>query len=520
MASSALENPPEHIGLIMDGNGRWAKARGLSRTEGHKEGLKVAKRIVKAAEDFGVKYLSLYTFSTENWKRTSDEVGFLMGLLRTHLAAEFDFYRENGVRIVHSGNLGGLPPDVAASIRQVMVDTASFSGITVNLAINYGGRDEIIRAIRTIAAKDALMDEAFLRSRMDVPDMPDPDLIIRTGGEHRLSNFLIWQAAYSELYFSDVLWPDWTAEHLGEALELLRHEGTQVRRHSMRNIINRLLLVVVAIPVLYSLALFVPFMRLLPICVLATFFAIGAGIELLALLEPDAGTRRKIVAGILSGAPSLAAYLAAILFTGHPLVLWVAAAGSICLLLFMLLGLLQAFRTTPESIADGLKRTGSNAILIFYPGLLASALIPLATAPDIGGKLIVWFSLVVFLNDSLAWLVGISIGRHRGIFSVSPNKSLEGLIAGLAGSVIAAIAGPVLFSSIVPARWMFLVFNGFICGLFVVAGDLFESSLKRAAAVKDSGSIIPGRGGFLDSFDSIMFTAPVFAFMAALMGLL
>ncbi|HAE23608.1 MAG TPA: di-trans,poly-cis-decaprenylcistransferase [Spirochaetaceae bacterium] len=223
MALLATRNPPVHIGLIMDGNGRWAKARGLSRTEGHKEGLKVAKRIVKAAEDFGVRYLSLYTFSTENWKRTADEVGFLMGLLRTHLAAEFDFYRENGVRIVHSGNPEGLPADVLSAIQGVVRDTADFNGITVNLAINYGGRDEIIRAIKTIAHCDEPIDEAFVRANMDVPGIPDPDLIIRTGGEHRLSNFLLWQAAYSELYFSDVLWPDWNAEQLKNAIDDYQH---------------------------------------------------------------------------------------------------------------------------------------------------------------------------------------------------------------------------------------------------------------------------------------------------------
>jgi undecaprenyl diphosphate synthase len=210
---------PVHLGIIMDGNGRWAKARGLPRTEGHKEGLKTAKRIVKAAEDAGVRYLSLYTFSTENWRRTSDEVSFLMGMLKTRLAAEFDFYRENGVRILHSGNPEGLPPEVLEAIRGVVRDTAGFKGITVNLAINYGGRDEIIRAIKTIAHCDEPVDEAFVRAHMDAPELPDPDLIIRTGGERRLSNFLLWQAAYAELYFTDTLWPDFGEERLREALD-------------------------------------------------------------------------------------------------------------------------------------------------------------------------------------------------------------------------------------------------------------------------------------------------------------
>lgn len=203
----------------MDGNGRWAKARGMPRTEGHREGLKAAKRIVIAAHRLGIHYLTLYTFSTENWKRAQTEVRFLMGLVSTCLGAEFDFYREQGVRVVHSGDLAGLPADVQEAIRQVVADTAAFSGITVNLAINYGGRDEIIRAIQRLPADRADLTEVRFRDYLDVPDMPDPDLIIRAGGELRLSNFLIWQAAYSELYFSDALWPDWTAEHLQKAVD-------------------------------------------------------------------------------------------------------------------------------------------------------------------------------------------------------------------------------------------------------------------------------------------------------------
>jgi undecaprenyl diphosphate synthase len=204
----------------MDGNGRWAKARGLPRTEGHREGLKAAKRIVKAAAGMGIRNLTLYTFSTENWKRAQEEVKFLMGLVSTYLCAEFEFYKENGVRVVHSGDAAGLPPDVRDAIGKVVADTAGFDGVRVNLAINYGGRDEILRAMAKMPAKaDGRWTEAEFRSFLDIPDMPDPDLIIRAGGELRLSNFLIWQAAYSELYFSDVLWPDWNETHLAAAVE-------------------------------------------------------------------------------------------------------------------------------------------------------------------------------------------------------------------------------------------------------------------------------------------------------------
>lgn len=210
---------PAHVAIIMDGNGRWAKARGLPRTEGHRIGLQTAKTIVKAAEAEGVRYLSLYTFSTENWKRAAEEVGFLMGLIRHHLLAELDFYRENRVRIVHSGDASGLPPEVRDAIELAVAETASFGGITVNLAINYGGRDEILRAVKSMEGVIAGLDEETFGARMDVPDLPYPDLIIRTGGERRLSNFLLWQSAYAELFFTDELWPDWTVAGLGEALD-------------------------------------------------------------------------------------------------------------------------------------------------------------------------------------------------------------------------------------------------------------------------------------------------------------
>ncbi|MEN6476601.1 MAG: polyprenyl diphosphate synthase [Rectinema sp.] len=213
---------PAHVAVIMDGNRRWAKVHGLPRTEGHREGLKAAKRIVSAAEDSGVRYLSLYAFSTENWKRTNDEVGFLMSLIGSHLSKELDFYRERGIRVHHSGDPEGLPPDIARELDEVAADTAGFERMTVNLAINYGGRDEIVRAMRKATAAGfppETLDENGLRRWLDQPSLPDPDLLIRTGGEFRISNFLLWQTAYSELYFSEKLWPDFGPQDFMAALE-------------------------------------------------------------------------------------------------------------------------------------------------------------------------------------------------------------------------------------------------------------------------------------------------------------
>ncbi len=206
---------PEHIAIIMDGNGRWAKQRGLARTQGHKEGLNSAKRIVAMAASLGIKYVTLYTFSTENWKRTQDEVGYLMTLIKGHLRAEFQFYKDNGIKIEHIGNLEGLPKDVQKEIINAKKDTEHFTGTTCVLAINYGGRDEIVRGLKKIVSEQIPAQEItedLVSRSLDIKTMPDVDLMIRTGGEERLSNFLLWQCAYAEFIFTDTLWPEYTEE--------------------------------------------------------------------------------------------------------------------------------------------------------------------------------------------------------------------------------------------------------------------------------------------------------------------
>ena len=224
---------PRHIGIIMDGNGRWAQHRGQIRSQGHIEGLNAAKRIVKAAADMGISYLTLYTFSTENWKRSVKETSFIMSLVKQYLRKELDFYRENQIRIRHTGNMNGLPPDIQEELTLACVETSNFSRLQVILALNYGGRDELVRAIKRMALegifnKDlSLLSEDSISKHLDNPDIPDPDLIIRTAGEWRISNFLLWEGAYAEYYISDKLWPDWEA---GDLYQAINEYGSRNRR--------------------------------------------------------------------------------------------------------------------------------------------------------------------------------------------------------------------------------------------------------------------------------------------------
>jgi len=207
----------------MDGNGRWAVQRGKSRSFGHQEGLKITRQMLDSCIKRNIPYLSLYIFSTENWKRTEAEVGFLMDLIVKNIRKEYDLYREKGIRLLHSGHLESLPLKVQQEINSAISDTADFKNLTLNLVINYGGRDEIWRAAQAYArAIDLSGPHATIETfsnYLDNPEIPDVDFLIRTGGEKRLSNFLLWKTAYAELFFSDLLWPDWSDSAFEEALE-------------------------------------------------------------------------------------------------------------------------------------------------------------------------------------------------------------------------------------------------------------------------------------------------------------
>lgn len=220
---------PHHVAIIMDGNGRWAKKRGLDRSTGHKEGAKTFRKICDYAADLGIEYLTFYAFSTENWKRPQNEVDALMNLFRDYLSEMQEREEENeerGYNIRFIGDIGGIPEDIQKLLSVVEKDSSSKTKTHINIAVNYGGRHEIVGAVKKISQKVLSgeiraedIDENMISDNLYTAYQPDPDLVIRPSGEQRLSNFLIWQSAYSEFWYSDILWPDFTPEDLNKALE-------------------------------------------------------------------------------------------------------------------------------------------------------------------------------------------------------------------------------------------------------------------------------------------------------------
>lgn len=219
-----VRSVPLHVGIIMDGNGRWAQRRGLPRIMGHHAGVRAVERTVRAARDLGIRYVSLYAFSTENWKRPRAEVTGLMGLFRYYIKNKIKALKKEGVRLRFMGRLEDLPEDILEILRHAEEETREGKVIDMIVCLNYGGRQELVDAFNKMRNMDPDQEvtEETVRSCLYLPEVPDPDLIIRTSGELRMSNFLLWQASYSELYFTDTLWPDFGFEPLEEALNSYR----------------------------------------------------------------------------------------------------------------------------------------------------------------------------------------------------------------------------------------------------------------------------------------------------------
>lgn len=216
---------PRHVAIIMDGNGRWATARHLPRSAGHERGVEALRRTVDAAGELGIKYLTVFSFSTENWRRPAAEVNTLFALLKAYVQRDLERLKAEGVRVRIIGQREGLPPDIAQLVKKAEEETRSNTKFNLTIAFNYGARDEILRAAQAVARdvkagrRDDTFSEADFEAYLDTSGLPDPDLLIRTSGEFRISNFLLWQAAYAELLFCDVLWPDFGRSHLEAALK-------------------------------------------------------------------------------------------------------------------------------------------------------------------------------------------------------------------------------------------------------------------------------------------------------------
>ncbi len=235
MPKNAIGKRAEHVAIVMDGNGRWAKKRGLPRLAGHRRGVETVRNIVEACPDLGVKYLTLFAFSTENWKRSDEEIAGLMQLFRNYMAREAERLIGSDVRLRFLGNRERLPDDILRMMEDLEARTQDRTKFSLNIALNHGGRDEITRASRRVAEKVASgalkpeeITEELIAQHLDSAGIPDPDLVIRTSGEYRISNFLLWQAAYAEYEFVDALWPDFSDKMLGEILERF---GTRERRY-------------------------------------------------------------------------------------------------------------------------------------------------------------------------------------------------------------------------------------------------------------------------------------------------
>ena len=210
---------PRHVAIIMDGNGRWAKKRMLPRIAGHRKGIEAVRVVTRAARDLGIDVLTLYAFSSENWRRPAEEVSDLMGLLRHFIQTDLDELHGNNVRLRVIGDHNAFAPDLVDLIDSAIARTAANTGSTLVIGLNYGSQDEIVRAMRTLAGRDpATIDAAAVEAVLDTAGLPPVDLLIRTSGEHRLSNFMLWQAAYAELLFVDTLWPDFGKAELADAV--------------------------------------------------------------------------------------------------------------------------------------------------------------------------------------------------------------------------------------------------------------------------------------------------------------
>ena len=513
---------PRHVAIIMDGNGRWAKARGWDRLRGHREGAESVRTVVRACRRLGVEVLTLFSFSTENWQRSEKEVNGLMKLLSRFLKSELREMLDNGIRLNALGEIERFPASVYELLRDVMKQTESNTDMILNLALSYGGRAEITRAARRIAqrvADGALspedIGEQLISDNLFTASMPDPDLLIRTGGEWRVSNFLLWQIAYAEIYMVDIHWPDFREKELFDAIrdyqsrerrfgktsEQIDSEGRtssiltrplEERENGDESMLVKRWLTAI---VLAALVIGVLLSGWTPL-----FFAIlliASALshrEYLVMAFPDQGQKPVRAVGIVLG---LGVMGRPMFFPDQDSTLFFTCLVVVSFLFFLF---------WPEDVAGSLNRMGRFLLGLFYAPLLLSLFVYVWRE----SHATMWIFLtlgVVFMGDSGAFYAGRYFGKHKLYPRMSPKKTVEGSLGGLAASVLFAL----IFSSLAMeyVRWWECAILAVALNLSGQLGDLFESMLKRSAGVKDSGAYLPGHGGMLDRIDGLLFSIPV-----------
>ena len=503
---------PRHVAIIMDGNGRWAKARGLPRTVGHREGAEALRRIVRASAEFGVDYLTVFGFSSENWKRPAEEVTDLMGLLRLYLRREIAEIDREGVRLRVIGDRDRLSADIIKLIEDAERRTAGNTRLNLTVALSYGGRAEIVRAAQQLAkAVEAGcldpedIDEGSFQRHLFTADIPDPDLVIRTSGEKRISNFLLWQSAYAEYVFMDKLWPDLAGEDLklpspssaaGSGDMARPAERPSSNRAGLTNLQKRILSAAVLLPVAIAAIHFGhPYFT-----VLVAIFAGVMGWEWTSVVAheraspetspvpaPSAGWR-----GMAISAGAISVFV--VLLTGFDAHIGAILGGTFAGVAMTGVAASRIDRAKAPWVALG----------VAYVAIPAAALVAIRSDQAFGLAALLWIIAMVVAADTGGYLVGRTVGGPKLAPRISPNKTWSGLGGAVAGAALAGLCTAFILNH---TNVFMLTLISAVLGLLEQGGDLVESAFKRHFGVKDTSQIIPGHGGVLDRVDGLLAVA-------------
>ena len=485
--AAADGSAPRTVAIIMDGNGRWAAGRGVPVAEGHREGTRALRRSVEAAIALRITTLAVYAFSTENWSRPPDEVAALMEILGETIDKELPDLARQGVRTRFLGRRDRVPDELRRRMEELEQATSALDTLCLWIAFDYGGRAELVEAARRCVA-DGLtpeeVDEAALAARLYAPELPEIDLLIRTSGEFRISNFMLWETAYAELVFTDTLWPDFGLEDLAGGARAVRRPRSAVRR-PVSAFWSRIAVALVLLPVVLGIVWLGGWW-------LFAIALVGGLMALHELYVMGRGLRPLVLGG----------------YVGLGLTLVGAEVGDISwmvggifatvLVAFVVFGFSDARPSATAAIS--LTLLG----VVWVGGGLAS-LVLLRDIPENGRLAVFTVLIAVFADDTAAYFVGRTIGRHKMAPTISPGKSWEGFV----GGTLAAMA--VAFFAMYDQGFLTDVEAVVLGGAIAISstlGDLFESAIKRDLGMKDSGRILAGHGGVLDRVDSILWAGP------------